>query len=553
MLWTLAVDPARGAVTVTESPRRFPWRDLLLVLLAAAAARALVLASGAVSFHSDEAIVGLMARHIGQGARPVFFYGQVYMGTLDSWLVAAGFSALGESVLTIRLAQSALYLLTVLTAHLLAWRLTQRRAAALMAGLTFALPPALVTVYTSASLGGYGEVLLLGNLTLLLALPPRAATGGRRRALRGLLLGLCAGLGWWVNGLMVVYLLPAAAVTAAGLLRGRTRGAFSGAALAAAGFVVGSAPWWAYDFAHDHAALRLYLGAVQSAEYAGQAVSGAERLAGLALFGLPAATGLRFPWATDYFAPLWGLVVLALLALGCWRLLRTPLIAPAGRALVGGVLLTMGAAFTLSSFGADPTGRFFLPLLLPLAVGLGVLVTEILDGGPGRARRGLAAGLAALVLGYWAAGTLSAVTQPPGLTTQFTAESHIANDHDAALIAFLEAHDLARGYTHYWVAYRLAFLSGERLQYSPALPYRADLRYNPLDDRYPPYTAAAEQAARAAYITSGLPALDAALAAHFAGQGVTFQRARVGPYTVYYDFAPFTPRPPRSWPPAGGG
>lgn len=516
--------------------RRFPWRDLLLVLLAAAAARALVLASGAVSFHSDEAVVGLMARHINQGARPVFFYGQAYMGTLDSWLVAVGFRALGESVLTIRLVQSALYLLTTLTAYALAWRLTQRRAAALVTGLAFALPTALVTVYTSASLGGYGEVLLLGNLVLLLALPPRSAR-------RGLLLGLCAGLGWWVNGLIIVYLLPAAAVTLAHLLRSRQRGALVSAGLAAVGFVIGSAPWWVYDFAHDHAALRLYVGAVQSAEYAGQAVSGAERLAGLALFGLPAATGLRFPWATSYFAPLWGLAALALLALGCWRLLRTRLIAPGGRALTLGVLLTLGAAFTLSSFGADPTGRFFLPLLLPLALGLGVLTAEIRAGGPGAARRWLAAAPAALVLTYWAAGTASAIANPPGLTTQFTAESHIANDYDAALSAFLDAHDLTRGYTHYWVAYRLAFLSGERLQFSPALPYRADLRYNPLDDRYPPYTAAARAAARSAYITSGLPALDAALAAQFASQGVTYQRARVGPFTVYYDFDPFTPRP----------
>ncbi len=531
------------------SPHRFPWACLLLVLAAAALARGLVLASGAVSFHSDEAIVGLMARHINQGARPVFFYGQPYMGTLDSWLVALGFRLAGESVLTIRLAQSALYLLTTASAFALAWRLTRRRAAALVTGLAFALPPPLLAVYTTASLGGYGEVLLLGHLALLLALPPRAPESVRRRALRCALLGLCAGLGWWVNGLIIVYLLPAAAVTLAALAR-RRRGALLALALAAAGFAVGSAPWWAYDFAHDHAALRLYLGAVQSADYAGQPVPVAERLAGLALFGVPAATGLRFPWAADYFALPWGLAVLAALALGFYRLLRAPLIAPSGRALAAGLPLAFGAAFLFSSFGADPTGRFFLPLLLPLALGLGVLAAELVDTG-GLARRALAAGLVLLVGGYWAAGTLSAASNPPGLTTQFTAESHIPNDHDAALIAFLEANDLRHGYTHYWVAFRLAFLSGERLQYSPALPYRADLRYNPRDDRYPPYTAAARQAQRTAYITAGPPALDAALTAHFAGQGVTYQWARIGPFTVYYDFDPSPPPPPEAWPPAG--
>ena len=32
--------------------------------------------TAAAPFNSDEAVVGLMARHINQGARPLFFYGQ---------------------------------------------------------------------------------------------------------------------------------------------------------------------------------------------------------------------------------------------------------------------------------------------------------------------------------------------------------------------------------------------------------------------------------------------------------------------------------------------
>jgi hypothetical protein len=35
-------------------------------------------------FNSDEAIVGLMARHMLQGERPLFFYGQAYLGSLDA-------------------------------------------------------------------------------------------------------------------------------------------------------------------------------------------------------------------------------------------------------------------------------------------------------------------------------------------------------------------------------------------------------------------------------------------------------------------------------------
>src|SRR5260370_25640418 len=94
-------------------------------LIVAAVWRLVVLASGAVSFHSDEAIVGLMARHINQGQPiPTFFYGQPYMGSLDALLVSLAFRLFGESVLAIRIVQFALYLLLVVTTMLLAFRVS---------------------------------------------------------------------------------------------------------------------------------------------------------------------------------------------------------------------------------------------------------------------------------------------------------------------------------------------------------------------------------------------------------------------------------------------
>lgn len=86
----------------------------------------------------------------------------------------------------------------------------------------------------------------------------------------------------------------------------------------------------------------------------------------------------------------------------------------------------------------------------------------------------------ALVVGYQAAGQVTAATtNPPGLTTQFDLISHIPNDHDAELLAFLDENQLQNGYTNYWVSFRLAYLSNERMQYRAALPYKEDLSYNP--------------------------------------------------------------------------
>src|SRR5690606_5299193 len=182
------------------------WLGMGLVVALALLGRALLLASNAVSFHSDEAVVALMARHILQGERPVFFYGQAYMGSLDAWLVAIGFALFGESVASIRIVQSALYLLVVASGYWVAWRLSGKVVVAVVAGLTLAVPTVLLATYTTATLGGYNETLLLGNLLLLLGY--EVTHDHVRSWWRWGLLGVAAGLGWWTNGLIVAYALP---------------------------------------------------------------------------------------------------------------------------------------------------------------------------------------------------------------------------------------------------------------------------------------------------------------------------------------------------------
>lgn len=55
-------------------------------------------------FDSDQAIVGLMARHIAEGRSfPIFYYGQQYLLAVESWLAAPFFWVLGSSILTLKL------------------------------------------------------------------------------------------------------------------------------------------------------------------------------------------------------------------------------------------------------------------------------------------------------------------------------------------------------------------------------------------------------------------------------------------------------------------
>lgn len=555
------------------NPQRIPnssfWLGLAAVLLVALAGRVLLLASGSVSFHSDEAVVALMARHILQGERPVFFYGQAYMGSLDAWLVAVGFRLFGESVLSIRLVQAALYLGIVATGYGLAWRLSGRQVVALAAGLLLAIPPVLVALYTTATLGGYNETLLLGNIVLWMAYD--VTHEYRRSWWRWALMGVCAGLGWWANGLIVAFGMPAALLIVIDLARGfapalggvaGTRQASSdstdnagvvptsvpdswrvrviGILIAGAAFVIGSAPWWAFNLANNFAGLGFLVGG-GSGQFAGTDVFSLpveQRLIGLFLLGLPTLFGVRFPWQPTFFAPLVGVIVLGLAVAAVYRLLRRDTLRPDARTLLLGMIGLFCLLYFASRFSFDPTGRYFLPLAVPVAVALATLVEAV------RPRIAQIA-IVALFVGYFAAGQISAVsTTPPGMTTQFNLDTHIPNDDDEALIAFLTEHDLTRGYTNYWISFRLAFLSGERLQYSAALPYKPDLSYTPLDERYPPYRAAADAAERIAYVTANIDEVRARLEAIFGEAGLDYQRAQVGVYWVYYDFDGAPPRPP---------
>ena len=99
---------------------------------------------------------------------------------------------------------------------------------------------------------------------------------------------------------------------------------------------------------------------------------------------------------------------------------------------------------------------------------------------------------------------------------------------------FLRLHGETRGYTNYWVSFPLAFLSGEDLIFTARLPYHADLRYTPRDDRYPPYDDLVEKAERVAYITTKNPALDSLLESAFQRLGVIYKIEQIGDFRIYY-------------------
>jgi hypothetical protein len=189
--------------------------------------------------------------------------------------------------------------------------------------------------------------------------------------------------------------------------------------------------------------------------------------------------------------------------------------------------------FVLTPFGGDPSGRYFLPLCLPLFVfsAEGLVMLEK------RAGR-WAWLLLGLVLAFNLAGTVQAAwAYPPGLTTQFEAITQVDHRYDAELMGFLRAHGGTRGYGNYWVTYPIAFLSEEEIILVPRLPYKADLRYTSRDDRYGPYGDEVEASRAAVYVTTNHPVLDDLLREQFAALGVGFSEEQIGDYHIFYDMS----------------
>lgn len=113
-------------------------------------------------FDSDQAIVGLMAKHLTEGrAWPLFFYGQEYMLAVEAWAMVPVFLVLGPSVFALHLtmlffnvaAALLLWALLLRDAHLSSWR-------AAVAILPFALAPVVPSAHLIEAQGGNPEPFL---------------------------------------------------------------------------------------------------------------------------------------------------------------------------------------------------------------------------------------------------------------------------------------------------------------------------------------------------------------------------------------------------------
>jgi hypothetical protein len=524
-----------------KNPKRFILH-ILLVVLTSVVIRWIFILLDKVPFNSDEAIVGLMANHILRGETPTFFYGQAYMGSLDSYIVAGFFALLGNTITAIRISQSILFVFFIFTAYYLAYLLFKSRKAALTTIIILGCSPVNFFLYTTVTLGGYLEALLIGICILIVGIKieNNEDFGVKNKFtlwIQLILLGFFIGVGMWVLGMTLIFSISALIMVgiSAYQKKMKLKRIIDALFFIIIGCLLGGLPVLVYVYTNGVVVfINELLGSaisIGSQAYLNQI---GLHLVNFVVFGISAVLGFRPPWNAT-----WLLLPLIPIILAIWIMLlrKTYVIGQKSRSTLllriwlPSIILMV--VFILTPFGMDPSGRYFIPINISLAFTVGLWV--VIGGFQKNIYNKF---ILAALLAYNLGGIIQSTYQSPdGITTQFAPGTSIDHSYDEELINFLKESSNTRGYSTYWTAYPIVFKSNENVILVPVLPYHADLKHTTRDNRYEPYSKIVNESQNPVYITSNNPNLDRQLEMKLSELGVQWSERIIGDYRVYYQLS----------------
>jgi len=356
-------------ITNTSNIPSIRWTRwlLALIILAAAAVRINGAWQSRIIVDPDGSVVALMAKHMALGLYyPVFFYGQLYMGSFEPAVSALLCRMFGVSGFMVNLGTALVGLILIPVVYL--WG---RDAGGRVAGLAAAAyciigsPKFLMYQYTPR--GGYAAVVMLGALVLLMA--ARLASGDRgRKIIPGhVVLGVVAGFGWWVDPLIVMALAAAVVVLMCGLRTRLFHPRFVFGGLI--GFIVGSAPFWLWNVFHRWAGVKALFEAKSRPFSEGMAAffTQGRRVTGLDNLPDMLVGAMLLVLVVALFAAMWHVVTTV------WRRKCDHSTYALLAALV--MLVFTFFVYSTSQFSRENTSRYLTPMIPAVAVIFGYLVS----------------------------------------------------------------------------------------------------------------------------------------------------------------------------------
>jgi hypothetical protein len=489
-------------------------RNLAIVLALAFLASLVWCLTKGLEIAGDDAIMGLMALKISQGAEfPIFFWQAHYSGPIASYLAAPLHWFFDPSPLVLHSIIIPIHMSYSTGVYFLArsW-LGQREA--VIAGLLAALPAQL---FPYSALGGFTESMAFVPWIFLLCLGE--SKDGKSRLLRFLCGGFLCGFALWV------FPLAFPMVLACLLCQYKAYGG-KAVKLSLAGCLLGLLPAIYHNISQPGATL-LRLFARPSAldrQTVSQMVSSEGiisfflQLMGKwayssydALLSIPRFTVSLLGFAPD--ATVWGLITgfitcFALL-FGLRAFFRYQ---GKAKAIPLAMLWTVVLTYCFLVFFGLNRDRYLIPILLIIPFGLALSLQRIAS--PLNWLVGSVAVAALLLLNglanFWN-------TEPPYPDYQ-------------GLARFLQFNGLISGYASYTTAYPLVYLSNERLIYTPAFD---DSQY----DRHAEYTARVSRAEKPTFVFSDQRSADRFRRGLRALNTSSKERAW-GPFSIFHDLSP---------------
>lgn len=463
---------------------------VILVVLITAGVLIRVRIAEDLPYDADEAVAGLMARNIAfEGERPIFLYGEDYVGAAAQYLVGTLNVLFGFSPDHLRLPEFVWTAALLCLGALIAIRVGGLESG-FWAALLLALPPFFLTFLTLKCWGNYNETFVLGGLIWWATLgfvrdeeSPLIATG------LGFIWGLAFGLGLWIHFPIVIFALPCAVWL---VWSARDLVGWLGGLAILLGTVIGWLPALVYNLQTGFA--NLGYAAKGSWDYRTRIEQSGELFERFVERGLPFLFGVRTDEARfvefRQFDPLFQQVAILVgvaVLVGIF-LIRTEQFAYRSNGIsrekalresarwipLGMVALLVAAVLYGRWGGGSFTPRYYSFLYLPLFV---MLADSLAWSRPRFA--GLTLLWAALFLYGNLYGHVAFLNAPPERRT-------------AQLVQFLESEGIESVFTDYWVAHPVTFLTNEKIIGSV---HGGPVRH----ERYPRYSEEAEKRDHVAY------------------------------------------------------
>jgi MFS family permease len=386
-------------------------------------------------------------------------------------------------------------------------------------------------------LGGYGEALLVGVVSFFIAALIVKGIENHKKINRVYLgiLGFLLGIGLFVNPISLTMIIPAIVFVAWKIIRlnnSKTK-IFVHLLFLLIFFLLGSALfWYSLLMTNGFSVIREIGGSAVSVESGSYFERIKSHLISLVLFGPTVILGLRPPWDVKFIGKFlipfvvfyWLFAVYFFFRKRIYKIEEVPLFV-----VLIGVIIFVAGGFVFTSFGIDPSGRYFLPVVFPLSVFFGFVVIKL--------NNKVIYALGIIILIFHLYGTWISGIEEPYITTQFYSPAQVDHSRINELQQFLINEEEYYGFSNYWISYPLAFVSHEKIICIPKLPYHQDLRYTERDNRIKKYNTLIENVDSYFYITSNNPKLDDLLVTAFQENQINYLLKPINDYHIFYNLS----------------